>query len=367
MRSGAAEAARWLPIFVAVVVGARGLAQLGLPSPYLLAAFIVGIGYALLFRSSRSVPGPAASGAQAVIGVTAGSYLDRSTVATVGAHLAPIVGISVLTLALSVVSGLALARFSKVDRPTAAFGMIAGGSSGIISLSRELGADERLVAVMQYMRLLIIVAVTPVVAIGVFGMSRATRVMTGGPMWSAHSVLYVTATLLLGLRLAQAVRLPGGTILGPMVVAAALSLVYRPIVAPIPIVVADVAVALIGLDVGLRFTPGALRDAGEMLPRSIVAIIAMLIVSAGLGVGLAASTHVSMLDGYLATTPGGLSAVIALVVGSQTNISFIVSVQVIRTFLMLAAAPPIARALSSRAGGRPDVAAGAPTNHGTDA
>jgi membrane AbrB-like protein len=366
LRSGAAKAARWLPIFVAVVVGARGLAQLGLPSPYLLAAFIVGIGYALLFRSSRTVPGPAASGAQAVIGVTAGSYLDRSTIATVGAHLAPIVGVSVLTLALSVVSGLALARFSKVDRPTAAFGMIAGGSSGIISLSRELGADERLVAVMQYMRLLIIVAVTPVVAIGIFGMSRATRVMTGGPMWSAHSVLYVTATLLLGLRLARAVRLPGGTILGPMVVAATLSLVYRPIVAPIPIVVADVAVALIGLDVGLRFTPGALRDAGEMLPRSIVAIIAMLIVSAGFGVGLAASTHVSMLDGYLATTPGGLSAVIALVVGSQTNISFIVSVQVIRTLLMLAAAPPIARALSSRAGERHDVSAGGPPDRGTD-
>ena len=350
MKRGAVTVARWLPIVVAVVAGARGLAWAGLPSPYLLAAFVVGIAFALLARSSRTVPASTASAAQAVIGVTAGSYLDRSTIATVGAHLVPILAVSVLTLGLSVAAGLLLARFSRVDRATAAFGMIAGGSSGIISLSRELGADERIVAVMQYMRLLIIVAVTPVVAIGVFGMSRATRALTAGPMWSAHSLVYVTATAILGLILARAVRLPGGTILGPMLAAAALSLVYRPIVAPIPVVVADAAVALIGLDVGLRFTPGALRQAGELLPRTIAAIAAMLVVSAGFGVALAASTNVSMLDGYLATTPGGLSAVIALVVGSRTNISFIVSVQVIRTFLMLAAAPPIARALSSRGG-----------------
>jgi uncharacterized membrane protein AbrB (regulator of aidB expression) len=57
-----------------------------------------------------------------------------------------------------------------------------------------------------------------------------------------------------------------------------------------------------------------------------------------------------MLDGYLATTPGGLSAVLALAVGSNTNTTFVVSVQVIRTFLMLAAAPPLAHWLSSRKG-----------------
>lgn len=70
--------------------------------------------------------------------------------------------------------------------------------------------------------------------------------------------------------------------------------------------------------------------------------------SAGLGAGLAVASHVSMLDGYLATTPGGLTAVVALAVGGRTDTTFIVSVQVIRTFLMLAAAPVIARAIAAR-------------------
>lgn len=347
MKATARRIAPWLLVVAALVVAATGFTQLGLPSPYLLAAFVVGIAAALLVRGPMRIARPAAAIAQGVVGVTAGSYLERSTVSAVGAHLAPIVAVSVLTVALSVACGLVLARVSRLDRPTAAFGMIAGGAAGIISISRELGADERLVAVMQYMRVLIIVAVTPAIAIGVFGMSRRAQVRSGEPIWSGHGLLYVALTLTAGLLAARALRLPGGTILGPMMVSAAVSLAYRPLVAPVPLVVADAAFAVIGLDVGLRFTPSALRQAGTVLPRSILLTVVMLVVSAGFGVGLAAATHTSMLDGYLATTPGGLTAVIALAVGGNTDTTFIVSVQVLRTFLMLAAAAPIARWLSA--------------------
>jgi membrane AbrB-like protein len=353
VRSRASHAARWLFVWAALVALAAGFTRTGLPSPYLLAAFVVGIAYALLARSVLSVPGQVAAGAQGVIGVTAGSYLQRSSVKALGAHLVPIMAVSALTVALSLGAGLLLARFSRVDRVTATFGMIAGGAAGIISLSRELGADDRLVAVMQYVRVLIIVAVTPVVAIGVFGMSRAARGPASGPIWSGHGLLYVAAALAAGLWLARALRLPGGSILGPMLLSAAVSIVHRPLVAPIPVAIADSAFALIGLDVGLRFTKRALSEARALLPRSIAVIVGMLCASAAIGAGLAAATNVSMLDGYLATTPGGLTAVIALTVGSNTNATFIVSVQVIRTFLMLAAAPPVARLLAVERRARP--------------
>ena len=338
--------ARWLLLFAALAGLATGLERAGLPSSYLLAAFVVGIAYALLAHPALTVPRTASVGAQGVVGVTAGSYLQRSTVGSLGDHALPILAVSVLTVGLSVAAGLLLSRISTVDRPTAAFGMIAGGAAGIISLSRELGADERLVAVMQYVRVLAIVAITPVIAIGVFGMSQTTRSAASGPVSSSHSVLYVAAMLGAGLLLARQFRLPGGTILGPMMVAAATSLIFPALIAPVPVVVTDLSFALIGLDVGLRFTPTVLREAGALLPRAIAVTTAMLFVSAGLGAGLAASSHVSMLDGYLATTPGGLTAVLALAIGGATNTTFIVSVQVIRTFLMLIAAAPIARRLA---------------------
>jgi uncharacterized protein len=348
VRRAAGSAPRWVVVAVGLVAVAELFGRGDLPTPYLFAAFAVGIAYALVARWPLTLADPLAVVAQGVIGVTAGSYLERSTMVAVGGNAAPILGVCVLTVALSVLAGLVLARFAAIDRPTATFGMIAGGAAGIVAISRDLDADERLVAVMQYVRVLIIVAVTPVVAIGGFGMTRTTRALVHGSSSNVHGFAYVGVVLAAGLLLARAVKLPAGSILGPMIVAGTVSLAYPSLVAPIPLPVADVAFACIGLDVGLRFTPKTLRSAGTVLPRSVAVIVGMLIVSAGFGVVLAWLTDTSQLDGYLATTPGGLSAVLAMAAGSRTNTTFIVSVQVIRTFLMLAAAPPLAAWLSSR-------------------
>ena len=46
--------------------------------------------------------------------------------------------------------------------------MVAGGASGIVGMADELGADDRLVAFMQYLRVLVVVLVTPLLGIAVF-------------------------------------------------------------------------------------------------------------------------------------------------------------------------------------------------------
>ena len=42
--------------------------------------------------------------------------------------------------------------------------MVAGGASGIVTMARELDADDRLVAFMQYARVLVVVLLTPVLS-----------------------------------------------------------------------------------------------------------------------------------------------------------------------------------------------------------
>ena len=149
-----------------------------------------------------------------------------------------------------------------------------------------------------------------------------------------------------------------GGLLGPMLVAAAFALSGSSLTvgASQPVVV--VAFALVGLEVGLRFTPASLRRAGALLPAAVLMILALLAACAGLGIVLASLADVSRLDGYLATTPGGLSAVLAVAVGSKTNTTFILSVQLIRTFVMLLAAPPLAHWIARRWGRSPASDAG---------
>ena len=77
-------------------------------------------------------------------------------------------------------------------------------------------------------------------------------------------------------------------------------------------------------------------------------MLALLALSALLGVVLAEATGRTALEGYLATTPGGLYAVLAVAVASGADTTFVLGVQALRLVGMLLAAPLVVRA-STRA------------------
>jgi uncharacterized membrane protein AbrB (regulator of aidB expression) len=67
---------------------------------------------------------------------------------------------------------------------------------------------------------------------------------------------------------------------------------------------------------------------------------------AGMGLFLASATGQSPLAGYLATSPGGLFAVLAIAAETGTSATFVLAVQVLRIFVMLLVAPGLAVFLS---------------------
>src|SRR6185369_4839316 len=79
--------------------------------------------------------------------------------------------------------GAVLARTTEMDGPTAALGMVAGGASGIVAMAGDLGGDDRLVAFMQYARVLVVVLATPVLAGVLFPGGQSTAAAPdGGPL-----------------------------------------------------------------------------------------------------------------------------------------------------------------------------------------
>ena len=104
----------------------------------------------------------------------------------------------------------------------------------------------------------------------------------------------------------------------------------------------------IGLQVGLRFTMATVRQVGRLIVPVLAALVGLLVACFGLAVVLAATTSVSLLDAYLATTPGGLYAVLAVAVGADANTTFIVAVQGLRLLVMVLLAPAAVRLLVGR-------------------
>lgn len=340
---------RWVAVGVASAAGAFAGAALEIPSPALFAGLLVGLAFALRTDWALDVPGFGARAAQGVLGVSLGVLLQSSTLTKIGGNALPILGVTVATLAATVLAGLAMSRLTGLDRPTASFGMVAGGASGIVAISRELGADERLVAVMQYLRVLVIVILTPLVAGiaggGGGGSSASVGGVAGGWLEGAGALVLCLGA---GTVLARLIRLPAGSLLGPLIVAGALSLADVGFMAPVPAAVLQVAYVAIGLSVGLRFTVASLRHAARILPATLAMIAALIVVTAGLGLLLVPLTGVGALDAYLATTPGGLYAVLAAASTSDVDATFVLAVQVLRLFAMLLAAPLLARWLVAR-------------------
>jgi membrane AbrB-like protein len=111
----------------------------------------------------------------------------------------------------------------------------------------------------------------------------------------------------------------------------------------VPTVLVQIGYALIGWQAGLAFTRESLRAIARMLPAALGLIVALAVATAGLGVVLAHFTGLTQLEGYLATSPGGVYAVLAIAVETGSNVTFIIAAQVLRVLLMLFTAPLLAR------------------------
>jgi len=78
----------------------------------------------------------------------------------------------------------------------------------------------------------------------------------------------------------------------------------------------------------------------------LLAVAALLVTCFGLAVLLDATSSATLLDAYLATTPGGLYAVLAVAVGAGSNTTFILAVQVARLLVAVLLAPLAVRRIA---------------------
>lgn len=344
---------RWLLLVLATAAGAVALGFAGVPSPSLFAGLAAGTALALADRAPADVPRAATIGAQAVIGVVIGLMARPETLVGLGANWLPVLVVSVATLLVSMGAGLALGLVRGVTPLTGMLALTAGGASGLVAISRELGGDDRVVAVVQYLRVGLVTATMPVVAVLLFGATGtmgAALPAAGPPWWVGLGV--TAACCAVGVPLGIVTRMPAGALLGPMIVAVGVALAgWTATGAVPPELVVEPAYAVIGWGAGLRFTRESLRSVLTLLPWATVLIGVVIVLCAGLGVALSQLTGTTLLEGYLATTPGGVFAVLAIAISSGANATFVVAVQVLRVLMMLLVAPLLARLVAARGGG----------------
>ncbi|MBJ7386272.1 MAG: AbrB family transcriptional regulator, partial [Mycolicibacterium sp.] len=138
---------RWALLVVVTVAVTVPLTLLGVPSAALFAALIVGIALALTSLAPSGVPRKAGIAAQGVLGVYIGTMVHRDALDALGSDWGIVVGLALATLGLSLAAGALLGLHRDVTPLTGALALVAGGASGLVAIARELGGDDRVVAV----------------------------------------------------------------------------------------------------------------------------------------------------------------------------------------------------------------------------
>lgn len=339
---GAALGAGWL------------LAALGIPAAWFLGPMAVAAGAACWPGKQAPLPDGIYTVAQAIIGGAASTALTPAALTVIVDYWLAIVLVIGALLLLSLISGLLLARMSRIDLATALLGTLPGGAPGMVALSDALGADTRLVALMQTLRVMLVVVSLAIVTAVVWPASATDAATTAHllPATSAPEPLGVQYALTAGITVIGAwvgrrLRLPAGVLVGPALLGAVAGLLGVP-QAEWPSLILVLAYAVVGVVVGLQFDVPAMRMAGRLMLPFLVNTIVLIGGAALLGLMLALLTAVDPFSAYLATTPGGLSVVVILALEGGANITLVLTMNLLRFLMIILAGPPLVRRVVRR-------------------
>lgn len=338
---------KWALLAAASVALAVSAQQAHVPASWLIAPLLVAMAMAVGgFRAK--IPRQAFTIAQAIIAVTLSQTITAPILAELGRQWLPIFTVVGLSVVAAGISGLLLARYSPLQAETAAWGSTPGGATTMTILSADFGADPRIVAFMQYLRVTLVVLTASSVArfLGITG--PAHQVTASGPFQTVPFLETLFFALVAGVA-GRYSRVPGGQFLIPLVVAGIFHAtgILHPFV---PAWLLDGAYLAVGWSIGLLYTRETVRFAFSILPVLALSTGVLIALCAATGFVLVLWAHADPLTAYLATTPGGLDTVPVIGLDSGGNLALILAVQTMRVFAVVATGPPLAKLISRLAG-----------------
>jgi membrane AbrB-like protein len=324
----------------------------GLPAGWLVGPMIVALTLALVWEKHPTVPRWGRIASLAVVGGVLASAFRPSVLPLISRHWLPVSLVVCGTLFLSLGAGLLLSSLVHIDRKTAALGALPGAASGMLAMSDPLGADARLVALMQYTRVVVVVVTATLVG----------RLMTGAAPQPASDQglqaapegvdLLVQGTVqtyavtvlvaVLGAWTGTRLRLPAGALLGPLTLGVALAelgVVHLAWPPGVP----QTSYLVLGLWVGLLFDGATVKRAGRLFPFVLASAVGLVLACAALGWSLAELTGIDGMTAYLATTPGGIESVAIVALGTGADAPLVLAVQMLRLLAVVFAGSILGR------------------------
>jgi uncharacterized protein len=345
--SGCSRVAHWSMLIAGSVVLAALLELAGLPAALLLGPMIAGIVLATNGGSIRAPKLPVLA-AQAIVGCLVARAITPGIVLAFLRDWPLLLGVVLIIIATSSFLGWMISRLEVLPGTTAVWGTFPGAASAMMIMAGAFGADARLVAFMQYLRVVCVAGLASIVARLWIGPTAAVAphiVWFPAVPWTNLAATLAIAGA--GAMASIALRIPAGALLIPMISGALLESSGLVRISLPPWLLA-ISYAFLGWSVGLGFTREILGHARRALPQIMLAIFVMIAMCGALAAGLVYVAGIDPLTAYLATSPGGMDSIAIIGASSKVDLSFVMALQTVRFVIVLLVGPPLARFIAQR-------------------
>lgn len=335
--------AQWAILLIISAVFALGLGAIHMPAPALIgpmaAAILVGTAGGAI-RTWR----PAFNATQAVIGCLIAASIQIEIFSYFVTDW-PIILFSVFsTIAASSFLGWSISRLKILPGTTGVWGSAPGAATAMVLMASAFGADARLVAFMQYLRVIIVTIAAALVArfwVDTSGVAVPDTIWFPPIVWTAF--LTTIGVAIAGGVLARIIRLPSPYFLGAFILGMALHMPGY-VAFQLPPWLLVISYTFVGWTIGLNFDRAVLTHAARALPQILLSIFILMGFCGGIAWLLAHELGVDPLTAYLATSPGGMDSVaIIAAASSNVNLSLIMALQTARFLFVLLLGPALAR------------------------
>ena len=150
------------------------------------------------------------------------------------------------------------------------------------------------------------------------------------------------ALAIFGPLIARRLNIPAGAFLVPMIGGIVLTHLGLMTVELPPWLLAA-SYALVGWNVGLRFSRPLLIHAARQLPRVMACILTMIVLCGGVAWLMVLAIGVDPLTAYLATSPGGSDSVAIIAASTNVDVSFVMAMQTVRMIAVLFIGPVLTK------------------------
>ena len=315
----------------------------GLPLPFLfgpMAACLI----AALSGLRLMGTGQVGVAARTILGVAVGASVTPALL-----HQLPLMAASVALMPLYIVliGVIGVPFFRRVcgfDPVTAYYAAMPGGLQDMVIFGEAAGADVRALSLVHATRVLIVVTLAPILLSTLYGVALTNPIGAPASSIPVPDLALMVMAALVGWKGGERIGLFGASILGPMIVTAALSLAglihMRP---PKEAILA--AQFFIGMGIGVYYVGVTLRELRHVVASGVAYVLILAALAAAFTELVTVTGLARPVEGFMAFAPGGQAEMTVLAIVAGADLGFVITHHLTRIILVIIGAPIVAKML----------------------